>query len=210
MTLRFKPGWLVAFLILHGVLAAQNDDLLTRIWAGVQQAQKKFTTGCGTITETRTSPLMVKPMVLHGKFCAQGTTLFTLQYLEPNPIQIRFNGDYLNVKTDGDKTEILEVGSGVRRAQSSFSRENSIEKLKKDFTITVNEESRDFEMKLVPRTDIFRRRLHYMVVKLSKRDFLPRSLEVDGTSGVNSVFAIDVTSTNTKLSPDMFEVMKPK
>ena len=207
---RLRQCLLFALLIFPGVLAAQSDDLLTHIWDGVQQAQEKYKSGCGTVTETRTSKLMVHPMVLHGKFCAQGTTLFTLQYLEPNPIQIRFNGDYLNVKTDGDKTEILEVGSGVRRAQSSFSRENSIEKLKKDFTITVNEESRDFEMKLVPRTDIFRRRLHYMVVKLSKRDFLPRSLEVDGTSGVNSVFAIDVTSTNTKLSPDMFEVVKPK
>ena len=210
MTLRFKLSWLAMFLILPGVPGAQGDDLLTRIWAGVQQAQKKFTTGCGTVTETRTSRLMVKPMVLHGKFCAQGTTLFTLEYFDPNPIRIRFNENYLNVTTDGDKTEILEVGGAVRRAQSSFSQENSIENLKKSFTITVKEDSRDFEMKFVPRTETFRRRLNYMVVKLGKRDFLPRSLEVDGKSGVNSVFAIDVSTVNTKLPAEMFEVIKPK
>jgi outer membrane lipoprotein-sorting protein len=47
-------------------------------------------------------------------------------------------------------------------------------------------------------------------VKLDKRDFLPRSLEVDGKSGVNSVFRIDFTSLNEKLPTETFEVSKPK
>jgi hypothetical protein len=209
MTLRFKLSWLVVFLIFPGMLVAQADDPLTRIWAGVQQAQKKFMTGCGNVTETRTSPLMVKPMVLHGKFCSQGATMFALEYFEPNPIRIRYNNGYLNVTT-GRNTEVMEVGGSVRRAQSTFSQDNSIANLKKQFTITVKEDSKDFEMKLVPRTDIFRRRLNYMVVKLSKRDFLPLSLEVDGKSGVNSVFAIDITSANAKIPAGTFEVIKPK
>ena len=210
MNLRFKPGLLVVLLVFPAVLGAQADDLLTRIWAGVQQAQNKVTTGCGTVTETRTSRLMVKPLVFHGKFCAQGTSMFTLEYFEPNPIRIRFNGDYLNVMTPGGKTEVLEIGSGVRRAQSSFSKENSIGNLKKNFDITVKEDGRDYEMRFVPRTEAFRHRLNYLVVKLGKRDFLPRSLEVDGKSGVNSVFAIDVAQVNVKLPADMFEVIKPK
>jgi outer membrane lipoprotein-sorting protein len=49
-----------------------------------------------------------------------------------------------------------------------------------------------------------------MVVKLDKKDFMLRSLEVDGKSGVNSVFAIDVNSMNPKIPADMFEVYKPK
>lgn len=210
MTLRFKTCLLIVFLILPGVLAAQSDDMLTRVWAGVQQAQNKFKTGCGTVTETRTSRLMVKPMVLHGKFCAQGTGLFTLEYFEPNPIRLRFNENYLNVTADGGKTEIMEVGSSVRRVQSSFSQENSLETLKKNFDITVKDEGRDYEMRLASRSEVFRRRLNYMVVKLSKREFLPRSLEVDGKSGVNSVFAIDITSVNVKIPAESFEVIKPK
>jgi outer membrane lipoprotein-sorting protein len=202
-------GAALAFLILPGVLAAQSDDLLSRIWDGVQQAQKKYTSICGTIVETRTSSLMVKPMVLRGKFCAEGTNRFALEYSEPSRVRIRFNENYLNV-TSGDKTEVMEVGSSVRRAQSYFSRENSIGNLKKNFTITVREESGDFEMKLVPRTDNFRRRLNYLVVKLDKRDFLLRSLEVDGKSGVNSVFAIDMSSLNQKIPAETFEVYKPR
>jgi outer membrane lipoprotein-sorting protein len=201
-------GAALAFLILPGVLAAQSDDLLSRIWEGVQQAQKKYTSSCGTITETRTSSLMVKPMVLRGKFCAEGTNRFALEYSEPAKVRIRYNDNYLNV-TSGDKTEVMEVGGGVRRAQSYFSRENSIGNLKKNFTITVQEESGDFAMKLVPRTDAFRRRLNYLVVKLDKRDFLLRSLEVDGKSGVNSVFVIDVNSLNPKIPAETFEVYKP-
>jgi len=207
--LRSRPCWLLVFLIFPGVLAAQSDDLLTRIWDGVQQAQKKYTSGCGTITETRTSSLLVKPMVLRGKFCAEGTKRFTLEYFEPNPMRIRFNENYLNV-TMGGKTEVLEVGSSVRRAQSYFSRENSIANLKKNFTITAQEDSRGYEMKLVPRSDAFRRRLNYVVVKMNKRDFLLRSLEVDGKSGVNSVFAIDVSSVNPKIPAGTFEVYRPK
>jgi hypothetical protein len=208
----------VAILIFPGVLAAQSDDLpsddpqsadlLNRVWEGVQQAQKKFTSSCGTITETRTSNLLAKPMVLRGKFCAEGTTRFELEYFEPASVRIRYNDNTLNVTTGG-KTEVMEVGSNVRRAQSYFSRENSIGNLKKNFTITVQEESGDFEMKLVPRTDNFRRRLNYLVVKLDKGSFLLRSLEVDGKSDVNSVFVIDVNSLNPKIPAETFEVYKP-
>jgi len=197
------------FVIFPAVLAAQSDDLLTRIWEGVQQAQKKYTSGCGSITETRTSSLLVKPLVLRGKFCAEGTKRFALEYFEPAPLRIRFNENYLNVTT-GDKTEVIEVGSSVRRAQSYFSRENSIANLKKNFTTSVQEDGGSYEMKLVPRSDAFRRRLNYLVVKLNKRDFLLQSLEVDGKSGVNSVFAIDVSSVNPKIPAETFEVYKPK
>jgi outer membrane lipoprotein-sorting protein len=209
MVMRFRRFPLLVFLIFPGVLAAQSDDLLTRIWDGVQQAQKKFTSGCGTITETRTSSLMVRPMVLHGKFCAEGTARFALEYFEPNPLRIRFNEDYLNV-TIGSRTEVIDVGSNVRRAQSYFSRENSIANLKKNFIITVQEDRGGYDMKLVPRSEAFRRRLNYLVVKLSKLDFLLRSLEVDGKSGVNSVFAIDVSSVNPKIPAETFEVYKPR
>jgi outer membrane lipoprotein-sorting protein len=209
MIRRIRLCGLLALLVSPGITAAQSDDLLTRIWDGVQQAQKKYTSWCGTITETRTSSLMARPMVLRGKFCAEGTTRFELEYSEPAPVRIRYNENYLNVTTGGN-TEVLEVGGNVRRAQSYFSRENSIANLKKNFTITVQEETADFEMKLVPRTDAFRRRLNYLVVKLDKQNFLLRSLEVDGTSGVNSVFVIDVNSLNPKIPAETFEVYKPK
>jgi outer membrane lipoprotein-sorting protein len=209
MIRRIRLCGLLALLVSPRITAAQSDDLLTRIWDGVQQAQKKYTSWCGTITETRTSSLMARPMVLRGKFCAEGTTRFALEYSEPAPVRIRYNENYLNVTTGGN-TEVLEVGGNVRRAQSYFSRENSIANLKKNFTITVQEETADFEMKLVPRTDAFRRRLNYLVVKLDKQNFLLRSLEVDGTSGVNSVFVIDVNSLNPKIPAETFEVYKPK
>jgi len=200
---------LLVLLIFPGVLAAQSDDLLSRIWQGIGQAQQKYTSSCGSLTETRTSSLMAKPLVLRGKFCAEGTTRFALDYFEPSSMRIRFNENYLNV-TNGDKTEVMEIGKSVRRAQSYFGRDNSLGNLKKNFTITVQEDSRDYQMKLVPRTDTFRRRLNYLVVKLDKRDFFPRSLEVDGKSGVNSVFVIDVSSMNPKLPADTFEVYKPQ
>lgn len=204
---------LLAFLILSRVLpgesAMQSDDLLNRVWSGIQQAQKNYTSMCGSITETRTSNLMVKPLVLHGKFCAEGTTKFALDYFEPSKMRIRFNEDYLNVTADGN-TQVMEIGKNVRRVQTHFGGENSLGNLKKDFKITVQEDGQDYQMKLVPRTNTFRDRLNYMVVKLDKKNFLLRSLEVGGKSGVNSVFDIYVNAMNPNISAEMFEVYKPK
>ena len=210
MRLRFRLCCMIALLLLPRLLPAQSGDLLMRIWNGVQQAQGKFTTGCGNVVETRTSRMMVKPMVLRGKFCAEGMTRFSLEYFAPHEMRIRFNTDYLNVTGGDGNTDVLEIGGSVRRAQSAFSRDTSIEGLKKNFTITAEENGREYELKFVPRSDAFRRRLNYLVVKLNKRDFLPRSLEVDGKSGVNSVFRIDFTSLNAKLPAETFEVSKPK
>lgn len=199
----------LAFLIVPGILASQADDLLSRVWDGIQQAQKQYTSMCGTITETRTSNLMTKPLVLHGKFCAEGTNRFALDYLEPSSMHVRFNENYVNV-TSGGNTEVKEIGKSVRRAQSYFGQENSLGNLKKNFTITVQEDNRGYQMKLVPRSNIFRDSLNYLVVKLDKQNFLLRSLEVDGKSGVHSVFAIEVNSMNPKIPKEMFEVYKPK
>jgi outer membrane lipoprotein-sorting protein len=213
---RLRLLWLwtlLVFLIIPGVLAGQStdqsDDLLNRVWNGIQQAQKNYKSMCGTLTETRTSNLLTKPLVLRGKFCAEGTTRFALDYFEPSSMHIRFNGNYVNIIT-GDHSEVIDIGKSARRAQSYFGQDKSLGNLKKQFMVTVKEGSRDYEMKLVPRTDTFRSRLNYMVVKLDKKDFMLRSLQVDGKSGVNSVFAIDVSSMNPSIPPDTFEVYKPK
>ena len=210
MKSRRRACCLTLLLMLPLELPAQSGDLLTRIWNGVQQAQDKFTTGCGKVVETRTSRLMVRPMVLRGKFCAEGMTRFSLEYFAPNALRIRFNTDYLNVTGGDGNTDVLEIGNGVRRAQSSFSRENSIENLKKNFAITAQENGQEYVLKFVPRSESFRRRLNYLTVKLDKRDFLPRSLEIDGKNGVNSVFLVEFTTLHAKLPAETFEVYKPK
>ena len=210
MILRSRLCWLFAIFISPALLTGQSDDLLARIWTGEQQAQAKFTTACGTVTEVRSSRLMVKPMVLRGKFCAEGTNRFMLEYFEPNPMRIRLNESYLNVKIGDGKTQVLDIGSDIHRVQSSFTGPKSIDNLKKDYTITTQENSLNYEMKLVPSAESLRRRFNYLDVKLNKKDFLPRSLEVDGKSGVNSVFTFDITSMNIKLPEDTFEVLKTK
>src|ERR1035441_7186750 len=89
---------MLAFCVLP-CLGAQDADLMTTVWDGVQRAQKEFTSGCGKIVETRTSLLLARPMVFRGKFCAAGMDRFALEYTEPEPVRILFNKDYLNVTT---------------------------------------------------------------------------------------------------------------
>jgi hypothetical protein len=198
-------------LLLSGRAFGQDDALLQRVWDGVQAAQKKYTATCGTVTETRTSVLLARPLVFHGKYCAEGMNRFSLEYTAA--IRLRYNGDYLNVTTTrgGEKTtEVLQVGQQVRRTQAYFSRENSIQNLKRNFTITLRENGTAYEMRLVPKSSRFASRVNYVVVKLLKDSFLLSSLEVDGKSGVRSVYQIQVTDLNPKIDEEMFEVYKPK
>jgi outer membrane lipoprotein-sorting protein len=194
------------------LLAAQttppNDQLLAKIWDGVQQTQTKYTSGCGKITETRTSKLLVKPLVFHGKFCAEGLLRFSLEYTDPEPLRIVFNQDYLNV-TAGKRTDVLDVGENVRRTQSYFTKGNSLENLKKNFAVDVRDDGRDFVMTLVPRAGRFANALNYITVRLGKEDFLLHSLVVDGKSGVNSRFEIQITSLNSKIPPGTFDLYRP-
>ena len=161
------------------------------------------------VSRASSSCRMILPLVLRGKFCAEGTTKFSLEYVEPSSMKIRFNENYLNVTT-GDNTQVSEIGKNVHRVQTYFGGENSLGNVKKNFTITMQEDGRDYQMKLMPRTNTFRDKLNYIVIKLDKKEFLLRSLEVDGKSGVNSVFVIDVNSMNPKSPADTFEVYKPK
>ena len=208
-----KKILLTIALVFPGMAIAQDDALLARIWDGVQAAQKKYTSACGTITETRTSALLARPLVFHGRFCAEGMDRFSLEYEGPDPIRLRFNQDYLNVTTGHGAettTEVLEVGQHVRRTQAYFSQANSIQNLKHNFVITLREDSKVYEMKLVPRSSRFASRVNYVIVKLLKDSFLLRTLEVDGKSGVDSVFDIQVTDVNPKINEDTFRVYKPK
>ena len=200
-------------LLLPGLAWGQDDALLTQVWNGVQAAQKKYTSACGTITETRISTLLARPLIFHGKFCADGMTRFSLEYAGTDPIRLRFNEDYLNVTTGhGDKTttEAFQVGQHVRRTQAYFSQANSIQNLKRNFVITLREDRKVYEMKLIPRSGRFASRVNYVIVKLLKDSFLLRTLEVDGKSGVNSVFDIQITDVNPKMNDEMFSVYKPK
>src|ERR1019366_2160310 len=132
---------LILGLLLPMCLGAQDVDLMTTVWNGVQRAQTEFTSGCGKIVETRTSLLLARPMVFRGKFCAAGMDRFALEYTEPEPVRLLFNKDYLNVTTDGGrKTEAMDVGGNVRRTQAYFSRDNSLGNLKKNFEIAVSRE----------------------------------------------------------------------
>lgn len=189
---------------------AKDNDLLTKIWEGIQGAQSKFTTGCGTVTETRNSSLLRVPLVLHGKFCASGMDKFSLEYSDPEPVRLIYNGDYLNVTTgkESKTTEILKIGDHVRKTQAYFSKENSIRNLKENFVITANESAGSYEMRFVPRSQRFKQKINYLVVTLVRDTFLLRTLEIDGKSGVNSRFEIRIDALNQKLNEELFRIDK--
>jgi outer membrane lipoprotein-sorting protein len=192
-------------------LGAQEGDPLTTVWNGVQRAQKENTSACGKIVETRTSALLARPMVFRGKFCTEGLDRFSLEYIEPEPMRILFNKDYLNVTTGGGRTtEVMDVGANVRRTQAYFSKDNSLANLRKTFDIALSREPGLYVMTMAPRTESFRRKINRIVIKLDAAQFLLRSLEVDGTSGVNSVFRIEMTSLNAKIPAGTFDVYRPK
>jgi outer membrane lipoprotein-sorting protein len=188
------------------------EDRLDQIWNGVQQAQRKITSGCGKLTETRTSLLFVKPRVFRGEFCADGLKRFAMHYSEPEPVRLRFDGDLIEVSTGGDglAAQVFEVGQYVRRTQGYFSRENSLANLKREFAIETSESADAFELRFTPRGKRFAARLQWVSVRLRKRDYTPAVIEIEGRSGVHSVFKIDLTGVNTKIDESIFRVSRPR
>jgi hypothetical protein len=219
-------GWLALFLAGGTQLKAQEDTALTgrvrpksdinevllaQIWDGVQAAQIKYRSGCGSIFEVRSSKLLLHPLHFRGKFCASGTEKFSLEYFEPERIHLVFNRDYLNVTTGKEKrtTEVLAVGSNVARTQKYLSGKDSIKNLKDQFLITIKESSVAYSMTFVPRSQRFKQKINYVIVTLRKSDFLLSTLEVDGKNGVNSIFTIEVENTNQETGEDLYKIYRP-
>jgi outer membrane lipoprotein-sorting protein len=183
-------------------------DLFARVWEGVQNAQDQHETGCGHITEVRTSKLLVHPLIFRGKFCASGMKKFNLEYFEPERLRLVFNKDYMNVTT-GKRTEVFKIGDNVRRTQKYFSREDSEKNLKESFEISIRESSAAYVMKLVPRSRRFKDKIHYIGVTLRKSDFMLRELEIDGTNGVHSLFTIEMESLDQDVDKDTYRIYIP-
>jgi hypothetical protein len=102
----------------------------------VQKAQERHASGCGTLTETRVSPLLVRPLVLKGTFCAAGLDRFRVEYAGPESARVVYNGSVLNVSTDGGRRRRFSIGSAVAGKASP---PEGVENLERDFTIAVAE-----------------------------------------------------------------------
>ena len=185
--------------------------LFDRIWAGVQHAGDVLQNGCGTITETRVSPLLARPLVFHGTFCASGTTAFRLDYTQPEPLRIVYNEGVLNVTTEtGRRTDVLEIGRAVDRTRQYFSGPHASENLRRDFSATAVEEREGYTVTLIPRAGRLTSRLKRVVATVRRDDFVLRRLEILGVSGVQSTFNVQVDRINVAIDPQLFKVYRPR
>lgn len=184
--------------------------LLDSVWRGVQQAQQRHVSGCGTLTETRVSPLLVRPLVMSGTFCAAGLDRFRVVYAGPDGARVTYNRGVLNVSADGGRrTEVLDVGGAVRRAQGYFAGPRAAENLERDFSIAVVEAGDRYALELVPVSGRIARRVKRVAVELGQADFLPRRIEIEGRSGVSSTFEIQVEKLDAPLDDSLFKVYRP-
>jgi len=187
-----------------------SRELLDLIWRGVERAQERHVSGCGALSERRVSPLLVRPLVLHGTFCAAGVDLFRVEYAEPEPARVIYNHGALNVSIDGGKrTEAFDVSRAVQRAQGYFAGPHAPENLERDFRITVAETADRYSLLLLPVSGRIAGRVKRVAVELGRLDFLPRRIEIDGKSGVSSVFEIRLERLDAPLDEGQFRVYRP-
>jgi hypothetical protein len=190
--------------------APASRELLDLVWRGVEQAQARHVSGCGMLTEKRTSPLLVRPLIIRGTFCAAGVDLFRVEYEGPEPVRITYNRGALNVSTDGGKrTEAFDVSRAVERAQRYFAGPHAPENLERDFSIEVVQAGDRYSLLLLPVSGRIARGVKRVAVELGKLDFLPRRIEIDGKSGVNSIFEIQIEKLDAPLDEGIFQVYRP-
>jgi outer membrane lipoprotein-sorting protein len=211
-----RATWLLAAILAAnasaaGQVAPSSRVLLDRIWKRAGDAQKLHTSACGTIVETRTSPLLTRPLVVRGTFCFAGTDRFRLEYKPPTPFLILFNGGILNVSADGGThTEAMDMAGSVSRAQKYFSGPGSAANLERDFRIEVSETPDRFVMRLTPVTGPVSKRAARIAVELGKADAFPRQITIEGRNRVTSVFEITVDRFDVALGPSTFDVYDPR
>jgi outer membrane lipoprotein-sorting protein len=190
--------------------ATAQDALLERIWAGVQQAQQ-HSTACGSLTETRTSRLLTRPLVLRGTFCVQGTTAFRVSYTEPEEMSIVYRDKYVNVIRRKERsTEAFDAGAGVARAMAYFGAGASTERLRRDFRATAGQVKGSYVLRLEPAAGRFKDRTGPIVATFDERDFRITKLEINGRNGVRSVFDIRIERLDVPLDPAEFDMYHPK
>lgn len=183
--------------------------ILGRIRQGVEDAQRRHSAGCGALTETRTSPLLTRPLTLQGTFCAAGIDRFRLEYAGADAVLIIYNDGALNLSTDGGQhTEAFDVGRSVKRAQSYFSGPDAFQNLERDFSIEVQDARDRYVLRLVPTSGRIARRVTRVMVELGKSDFLPSRIEIEGKSGVTSTFDIRVDILDAAPDPSRFKVYR--
>jgi hypothetical protein len=184
------------------------SGLLSRIWAGIQEAQR-HSSACGSFTETRTSPLLVRPRVLHATFCVQGTVGFRVAYKEPDSLTIIYRDRYINIISGREKrTEAFEAGAGVARAMTYFSSPDSIERLRRDFRVSAEETKSSYFLRLEPVSGRFKERVGPLVTTFDG-DFRITRLEINGRNGVRSIFDISIERVDVPLDPKTFELYRP-
>jgi len=189
--------------------APASRALFDQVWKGAAEAQTRHATACGTLTETRRSPLLARPLVLQGTFCVGGPDKFRLEYAEPNPFLVIYNNGALNVSTDGGKrTDAFDVGDAVTRAQGYFSGPRALQNLERDFAINVTETADGYALELSPVAGRFARRLTRVVVGLGKGGFLPRRIVISGKSGVTSTFDIRIDTLDLRVDPSLFRAYR--
>jgi len=200
----------------HNVIAARqvapsSRALLDRIWKHVSDVQRQPFSLCGTLVETRTSPVLTRPLVVRGTFCVAGTDRFRLVYAPPTPFRILYNGGILNVSADGGAhTEAMDVAASVSRAQQYFSGPDSAANLERDFRIDVSETPDLFAIRLIPVAGRIVKRAVRIAVELGKAQAFPRQITIEGRNGVTSVFDIIVERSGISLDPSTFDVYDPR
>ena len=191
--------------------AAEARALFDRVWTGVTNAGDALRNGCGTITETRVSSLLARPLVFHGTFCASGATAFRLDYTQPEPLRIVYNEGVLNVTTEtGSRTDVLEIGRAVERTRQYFSGPHASENLRRDFSVSAVEAREGYTVTLIPRSGRLASRLKRVVATVGRDDFVLRRLEIRGISGVESTFDVHVERVNVAIDPQLFKVYRPR
>ncbi len=214
--LAWGPAWLFAAIMAatvaaSGQVAPSSRDLLDRIWKRVAEVQRRETTACGTIVETRTSPLFTRPQVARGTFCVAGTDRFRLDYTQPTPVRILYNRGILNLSADGGAhTEAMDIADAVSRTQKYFSGPESAATLERDFKIEVSETPDRFVMRLTSVAGPIAKRASRIGVELGKADAFPRQISIEGRNRVTSVFDITVDRTDITLKASIFEVYDPR
>ena len=174
----------------------------------VTEASQKITTIQCDFTQEKSMSMLTDKVISKGKFYFKRESKVRLEYLLPTKNLIVMNGAKMLMK-DEKKTQQMDMHRSKVFQQLNNIIVGSINGnlfSSKDFTVKFFESNSQVNVELKPVSKMMKNFLSTIVLLLDKKDFTATRIEMNETSGDNTILSFSSKEINTTLNEELFTV----
>ncbi len=199
LLLSATPIWAQSFLLVKDIAALENK---------LHEASKKTTTIQCSFSQEKNISLLTEKSIAKGKFYFKRESKVMLDYQQPIKNQIVMDGSRLVLKEGKKITEMDVNKSRVFRQLNSIiiGSINGSLFSSKEFSVQLLENSTLVKAELKPTAKMLKKFISSIVILLDKKDFTATRIEMNETSGDNTILTFSNKVINGEVNDSLFAV----